>query len=468
VPRSDLRSKVISLNPKNQNNRPGVKFKFVDIVQFTEKFFRIETDLRMFSEKIEGIYWWDIIRHDLFYDIYHRVSGVKSAVAQHRSIKQRVLRYVTRKVLYLNFLAKIKIFRYDIIALRVPRNVDSKGDSYDAILDDILKITNKRVLKINTFPDYYHTKILKLPTKIFKSEIFDRLKLLIKIEFNQDIDIENFVSLRISQFKLSRCQYDRILDFVKPKCVMLVQNGIEKALFDAANKKGIKVIEAQHGMICRQHPGYSYPDQIVSGVGVFLPDVFLVFSNRWIKTTNYPVKRSLVIGNRALSVTRRSSFGNAILVISANIYESSIEEIIRPIAVKLNNVKIIYKLHPNQFERRSEIAKSLNGLNNIKIVSNELSLIDLVALCSAAICVQSTVVYQLLQAGLPIYLIAKQDYKTHADVLGHSNLHVVKNSTDVIKLHSRVKDKKIDHHPDVFFDEFDAECVQEMFVELSL
>jgi len=43
----------------------------MDIIEFSDSFYKMEQDLDLFQIKIDGISWWDVVRQDVFYEIYY-------------------------------------------------------------------------------------------------------------------------------------------------------------------------------------------------------------------------------------------------------------------------------------------------------------------------------------------------------------------------------------------------------------
>ncbi len=52
----------------------GLSLQAMNIVDFTEKFFGIEQELRLFDDRKDGISWWDAVRYEAYQFVYHRAS----------------------------------------------------------------------------------------------------------------------------------------------------------------------------------------------------------------------------------------------------------------------------------------------------------------------------------------------------------------------------------------------------------
>jgi hypothetical protein len=432
----------------------------MDIIRYTDDFFAMEKELDLFAQQIDGMPWWDPVRHDVFYFIYHRLSGEKLIQASKISILRRGWRLIVRRLMAVKLRVMLLFGRYDALALRAPR-LAIKGSKADLILDDILSCAPGRVLVIDTFPHYYHIKLTASRVHFHNTMDFCKLNQAVESRFGQYLDVESLVAQLFVRYRDALVQYGKLLDRVDPKFILLVQNGIEKALFRAAHDRTIPIIEAQHGLINYVHPAYSYPTEISAGSLSTLPTIFLAFSQYWVNQCHYPVDRVVVTGNRQLFVAPVRYGSNDILVVSSDIYEKAIEEVLRPAAIKLWQRHFVYKLHPNQFAYLSEIKDRLSDLPNVEVVSNEQTFRHLIQRCSNVLCIQSTGVYEALQAGLSVCLLARLDYETHLDVFDHPNLRIVHDYKEFIREVSNQSSSKDSSPPPVFFQEFNAKATRE-------
>lgn len=439
----------------------------MDVIKFTDQFFAMEKELDLFSRRINEVQWWDLARHDVFNLIYNKLSGVTKAQPPKISFPRRTADWGWRKVAALVLQAKLKLFRYEVLALRTPRHLVSNGGRrVDIVLDDILACTPGRKLIINTFPHFYHIRLPKKSDSSLNSKDLCDLNAEIISRFSIEVDAEELINLILTQYKAAYSQYQNMLLKSSPKFVLLV--GVEKALFGAARMLSIPVIEAQHGLINYCHPAYSYPEYISYDSVNTLPLIFLTFSPYWSEKCHYPVKKKLAIGNRQLFVEPKPKNTSNVLVISSAVHEEPIEKIMCPTASILRGHRFIYKLHPNQFARTLEIKKRLVDSPNVEIISNEQNLQQLSERCFAVFCINSTGVYEALQAGLKVFLLAKQDYQKHSDVFNHTSVHVVHSHDELVQvlIESRNEDT-YSGNSTVFFQNFNKMAVSYLMSEMS-
>lgn len=439
----------------------------MDILTFTDDFFVMEDALDLFSQRIDGVLWWDPVRHDVFYLIYFQLFGAKATQQPKPPLVRRAINLATSKWLNAKINLKLRFRQYDVLAFRAPRFATMSNNT-DVILDDILACTPGRKLVIDTFPHYYHVRLLRKSNLALSSSQLCHLNAAVKAHFGQEIDVESLVVLLFSRYRDAVVQYGRLLDRASPKLIVLVQNGIEKALFKAAHDRSIPVVEAQHGLINRAHPAYSYPLTIAAGALETLPTIFLAFAQHWIAQCHYPVPEAIAVGNRHLHVTPKLARTDDVLVICADVYEEVIEEVLRPAAAALSHRRFIYKLHPNQFVRRRMIEQRLSDLPNIEIIAHEETLRQLIQRCGAALCVQSTGAYEVLQAGIPLYILKRMDFRVHFDVFNHPNLHLIDTFSELVQALSATDATDNPAYSDVFFQEFNKDLTLDLMARLLL
>lgn len=439
----------------------------MDVIKFTDIFFAMEEDLDLFSKRLNGVSWWDPVRNDVFNLIYYTLSEATPVQPSRIGLLRRTFGFFQRLLMRLTLEIRIKFQRYDVLILRAPRHLDSSGRRRDIILDDIISCTPGKKLIINTFPHYYH--IWQSGKFNYRQKSLDLCNINAEVQsrFGLKIDVESLIEETIERYRSALQQYDRLLEKVSPKFILIVQNGIEKSLFCAANSRSIPTVEAQHGLINYAHPAYSYPLKVNSNNIVTLPAFFLAFSTYWSDKCHYPVAKKVVVGNRQFFVSPTLAKTDDILVVSSAVHEDAIEKVLLVAARLLERHRFVYKLHPNQFERISKIKERMAALNNVEIVSDELTMQKLLERCESVFCISSTGVYEALQAGRVIYLLAVQDFQKHADLFGHPRVHVVKDQKELVHAlaeRSGTKDKGEDL---IFFPKFDEIAVKNLMKDLS-
>ncbi len=164
---------------------------------------------------------------------------------------------------------------------------------------------------------------------------------------------------------------DEPVAFVQTACYL----GSNAAVTRILHEHDFKVIEAQHGMVHREHPAYNYPDDVLYDEAhparTYLPDVFLSFGSYWEQQIRIPCQQVSIgypalmenVGHLAESVT---SAPKQILIVSQGTVTHKMVEITHALSRTLPDYSLIFKLHPGEigFVERYE---SLSDLPNVTI-----------------------------------------------------------------------------------------------------
>jgi hypothetical protein len=148
-----------------------------------------------------------------------------------------------------------------------------------------------------------------------------------------------------------------LLRQLKPQKILLVVSYSYESLIWAAQTLNIPTVELQHGVITPEHLGYSVP---VNMTKKLFPDYLLLFGTYWKETVdNLPLssERLIIIGYPFFE-KMLAKYGNLtkrkkqIIIIS----QGTIGNALSIFAIKLASIskdiyKIIYKLHPGEYDR---------------------------------------------------------------------------------------------------------------------
>ena len=164
---------------------------------------------------------------------------------------------------------------------------------------------------------------------------------------------------------------DKLFAYVKPKCVIVncASYGHNMAVVTyIAKKRGIKVIEPQHGVTWKG-PAYNASDQIAES-SVFaecLPDALFTFGNFWGECVCWKYEKYVVGSpylNEYASIRKENNTGYDFLVISqpmaGNIGDAK-NNFVRELARHFPGKKILFRIHPSEdFEEQKNIFKEEN------------------------------------------------------------------------------------------------------------
>lgn len=197
----------------------------------------------------------------------------------------------------------------------------------DRILEGLLfKLKSKYLLIENPIPQFKHYKIDQIPNKSLISDVFlnfisvplgkiasyfykiEKKDLLNEIgeKLNINVNYKIYWYRFLGQYLLMNF----ILTFNKPKVVFFVYPGSWLGFLYAFNKRGIRTVELQHGVINNLHTYYNY---FYSHDSQLFPSQFWAYGDndfKLLKNSNYISDQSSIkiIGNYYLDRIKQSNF----------------------------------------------------------------------------------------------------------------------------------------------------------------
>lgn len=390
------------------------------INDFMDRFHDVERELKLFASEANGELWWDSVRFEVCQFLYSRLTGVSHPSAQVAPKRGHPLgqlrRWGKRKALFANALVQHR----SLLVLRAARNRAGR-ELQDDVLDPIIEALDMARV-IETMPYRYHLPDVdpwRTPSKL--PPLARTIAALIQyfgMEPSNEPPLDALIRRVRAEFEAQVEGYDALFARMKPKAVLIVQNGMAKALFHSAKSAGIRTIEAQHGLIAHGHPAYSYARDVdYSGQSGF-PSLFLTLSAYWQGRGFYPALRREVVGNDHFGAgigPLRNPIG-AIMIISANIYHTRLLALTREISRQLPNRRFIYKLHPNQGADERLIRAAVADRPNVEIGAALTPAPRYMSDVSHVVAVQSTVVYEALQHRRRVCILPWHNYQIHEDV----------------------------------------------------
>lgn len=215
--------------------------------------------------------------------------------------------------------------------------------------------------------------------------------------------------------------YDILAKLQKPKKIFLIGGAFLSPLIAVAEKYNIEVIEIQHGVINSFHLSYHFPNQLRD---TFFPHKLLLLSNYWKNKASYPIGTELInVGNDYFFVnSKKEKSGKNILIIGDGMLY---QPLMNFLTLNLNfftnnNFEITYKLHPNEVPQWSERYTDLRILSEtkeIRVVGNELSIASLIANTQIVFGVNSTSIYESVDAGARTFVLDLQSCEYFDDLI---------------------------------------------------
>ena len=424
------------------------------------QFLAFEKENNLFDlQDTKGTYYWDIIR----YYVYIKLLSLEESLPKKH--KRRINLSVFRRIIDF-FLIFLTYSKKHFLFYLSSRDKDISGENIDRNSKtsyDLLK--EKKCLLIESFcPNLKGSYFLpqNIYYKLFKKKYFD-FSYILEILNNTfgEMKISNeYLNSILNHYYSDLSFFKKILKKHKVEKIFMTQSGIQKGLIKAAKELDIKIFEFQHGVVYKNHLAYSYPSGSFNGK-VYLPDTILSFSPFWFQDVFLPNVNIVPIGNDFLYNSIKANglikLQKGILIISTNFFGKKLLNFIKKNAFqkKTRNIPIFFKLHPNQFDEKEYYIENLREFENIRVISNEYSVSDLIEKCDTVFTIISTTVYEALQSERRVILLKEFPYEDHKHVFDRKNLHLVDTVEDFISALTTeiVTDENI-----TFFAPFDREA----------
>ncbi len=415
----------------------------MDINEFTEKFQQIEIETNAFGfQDQSGDFFWDAVRYSVFNYIYQQSlegSPLITKLSALSKLKKAIKRIVSAFVQKL-IIKKFKKSKKNILLVKCSRHFN-KGKWQDNIVTQ-LEFENGKYLEIETSmsrQSFSHVKYLfsnsNITLPVITTNYLETFNSAVYSIFKIKVNINEVVCRNLAMFYAEFNFYKTLFKETDINKVFMVQNGIQKGLFKAALQQGVEVNEFQHGYIGYTHPAYSYPELTYSETQLFLPKRLLTYSDFWHEGYHLPVVDFVVVGSGNHHIVKSfEECNNDILIISADIYHDDLASLVKSLASVLPEAKFKYKLHPNQFENFDEIELGFSKYKNVQVFEADVSMNECLKLSRHILCIQSTAVYEALQAGNYVYCYKRQNYNNHNNVSGLENFTFFDNIDDFVKL----------------------------------
>jgi len=442
-------------------------------MRLSDRFIEFENKNNLFNlNDNNGIYIWDIIRFELYVNL---MGDFKRQPIVKKDYKKAFRQLSIQIIDLLAFQFDRK--KYDNFFYLCSRN-EKQGLLFDQNAFSVLEqFDQSKSLKFETwiakknkllFKDSFYSYPQLFYRKKFKSNSkFDYALIINKIieEFGTCPLNETQLQTIVHNFYSDRSFFKKLFKGKNIKNIFLTQNGVQKGLFFAAAELNIPTFEFQHGIVDHGHLVYSYPDINFKNHQVYLPDIIFSFSRYWFSDTRMPFVKILPLGNDffAKKVNKACENNTAITVISANVFGMELQEfLLRDINLTvLKQTTIYFKLHPNQYHDKDYYEEAFKLYPNVEVITDQYSVLQLLEKSGTLLTIQSTAVYEALQADRKVILLKKSTYERHQDLFSHVNVHIVGNTDDFTKAINAPTNKN-----DVeFFSNFDNKVLQRALAE---
>ncbi len=451
--------------------------------EIAERLFEIEKELDLFNQQIQGIYFWKLVRFEVFIQL-SQILGVyeQAHTKEFDSIFEKIIAVVPKiKNTYLHSVF-VRSSQIDILVIEHGRKVLIDNEYVDIYTENKIKDLDRTDKNYEIVDRPYLGKHYHKPSK--NRSYFENITInsllqifLLKIKFTQDeekfiktiedkvkevfdvkIGLTVHIQKSITIFKSKKAQYQKMLKRRAVKQVFLVVSYGLEAFIAACQEIGVECIELQHGTMNYYHVGYSFPHNEKIA---YFPDKLELFGKYWQDSTPLPLKSEdiSIVGYPYLNkmLIKYKNFKkekNRVLFISQGTVATQMSKIALELAEENSNIEVYYKLHPGEFGRWKTEYKYLQKTarpENLHVIENEIHLYELMATSEFLVGVYSTAIFEGLTLQCKTILLDLPGVEFLEYLIRKDIVKVARSKEDLVKLMQKDDFKKIDR--DYFFKE---------------
>lgn len=397
------------------------------IKEICDVFWNIENKFNLLDFKVCDVKFWEIIRFRIYRYISEKAKLQEQAHTKLTKVDKlkRVSGYIKNSLVNNPFFHKTT----DVIVFSHPRpkSVDGKTiDIYTKYFIDELVSKEKSFIELETAylgthpkdmtKNKSYTDFIVLMTNLFKKfikvnfnekekNIIDNINKEFSDIFGIKIDITSEIIDGIRTFKVKKYFYKKLFLKLKPKQLYICPSYGNSDVVSAAKDLGIEVIEIQHGVFSDYHLGYSFPNR--KKELDYFPNKFLVWGEYWKDLIKFPIPSKNVQVRQfdflERNIKKYSSLEkkDQIVVLSQGNVGNQMASLLLVNIDKFKHLKIIYKLHPGEFDRYEKyeaLQKLLDLYKNIEIIKDT-DLHKLLAESKYQIGINSTALFEGVEFG---------------------------------------------------------------------
>ncbi|MGM0608048.1 MAG: hypothetical protein ACQESP_06495, partial [Candidatus Muiribacteriota bacterium] len=411
------------------------------IKDICEKIWELEQKYDLFSLNDNRVPLWEIIRFNIYKQVTCETGLYKEAQHSKKTTFDKFLYFpkIVYWTLFYNPFLCLKKVNYIVIEHGRKIEVDKKKIdiytyyftkklsrnevSYECYDWPYSNMHNAEYNKKRKYLDLFRVAgfigkyILSFSLSCRNKEIFLKVENEINKFFNINIDLIPCIKKSAKKFKINYYFFKKLFKIKKPEKLFILESygEFQQAAVKAAKDSGIKAIEFQHGAINNYHMGYSFPGLKNNSLKCF-PDKIFVWDDIWKRICeNFPLSQNNLIncGFDYLKYQKKkfnkiNKKDNQILIISQGTLTAEISSIIIKNINSLQKYKIIYKLHPGEYERWKNCNKlvQLSEFDNVKVIdNNKIHLYKLLKESKYVIGAYSTVIFEALFFDCRIFLL---------------------------------------------------------------
>jgi len=452
----------------------------ISLKKLAEFFWKLEKEFDLIHYEINDVKVWQYQRFRIFLTIarqlgvfnhahtkktkFLEILSAAPSLLYNSIFSNPILGNYNKETLVFSSGRKIKVNEW-FIDIYTEYFIDKlKNGSFEIIEELYLNRHLPSETKNRKHQDYQQiSTFLKSKLSIFKLNkkqllFISEIEKFIKTKLGAEINLKTLFRNGYLTFKNDFEFYNKLIRKRKPTKIFLICSyGYKMALVAAAKQNQVETIEIQHGTVNKYHLGYSYPNH--SYIDYF-PDKIYFWSEYWKNCMHFPLaeENKFVSGfpyfrNQKERFQGVSKIPKQVLIISQGTIGNQLSEFIWKSRDVLKNYKVIYKLHPGEFDRwvnEYPCLNKLNELDNISIIDNNNSnLYSYLAKSEFVVGVYSTAVYDALSFNCKVILADLPGVEFLEDLAKLNYIKKVFNTNDL--QNSLISDTFNKLAPDYFF-----------------
>lgn len=426
----------------------------------TDRFLECERSADLYSIEINGVSVWERIRFKLYRKILNKKDLIKAGTEQ---TNPGISQYMKAgKLLGQNMFRRNPFFadQYEYLFWgHQRRKLGDDGYWWDIYSDpiyensslDYLHLEKHNMLSHNNPPQTDNIRYIDLVelmgnlnefTGLGSVEISESsLRNIKKIdrafttEFDVKIDIVALIKRSLRARLWKKPLYRKLLQRVSPSVVVIVVSYNKFSFIEVCKDMNIPVVELQHGVLHDEHMGYHHPNKCE--ISVF-PDYLLTWGSFWDKDVSLPISDDCVfpVGYPYLEQQyqeyKQERREEMILFISQETVGEELSKLAKEVDERVDNRRIIYKLHPEEYDGWREKYPSLVDTDIDVIDTDSPSLYSLLSRAEIRVGVSSTVLYEGLIFGGLTYIYEAFGWERMQSLIQRSDVKRVSSVQDFV------------------------------------
>lgn len=410
-------------------------------MQLIEKFHKMESEDSLFElGKEMKLPLWDIIRYSVYIKYYYSVTDRKRLETITTHTLPDYLRLINSFFL---FFLKLPFQKGSNIVFSCSRYANQDKKQFDKAAFSILSFLkgNCMILEPILGKELSYDYLYDLSNVLRR---FSKKRILSFNDFNKiEVALINHLGdCRITFNEINRLLLDFKSDYaffsflfrIKSTKKIFIATGNPKAHLMAAKNLNIETYLLQHASIEFDEIDYSYPEMITKADKILFPDCILTFGDYWCKGINVPTKKIIPIGNDFFYNKPNLDVDNTILVISTIVHGGELRKLTKQLASIRTDLKIVFKLHPNEFQYSSEYKIFFKDNLNVNVISDEIDTNILISKSILVVLIVSAVLYEALNQDKKVAIYKRINYERQINLLKLKNVYLFDNEQELISI----------------------------------